>query len=449
MYLKTIITVSLLFPSVIYSLTIDNLKHRLLEYNHDLKIMQKRSEIGFETYKASKSQLYPTLGLNIAASTKSSQDESMSGSSASTPSSDQMPSLSSDLPAGSVQMPKDSWSADLSSSYVAFSRFSVSSNILSSKNSYEMQKIDYQLASDDKLGNLYLLLLEIQALKDMKTQLEDASKLISKIESQRRETARFQSKLEKIKFQTKKHELSYQSTRVSSALLLSREALKDLIFDFQDDEFNNLPKLKLEYQSPKFEELKDKFVLNSKKSKKFDLTIDTYQYHYNITSNWERFWIPNIALSSSYSRFGNFDNGDKNDGDFRASILFTFTLFDGFRSASRNAQAKHALEIAKYRKKSETRKNLLYLAKLHTDILNYQKEYQLKHSIANEYQEKINQLKVADSSGASTYFERSLLSLEYSHKMFDAYESLKKYQQSQISMAINLNELNKVKFHEI
>ncbi|MEK6625515.1 MAG: TolC family protein, partial [Bdellovibrionota bacterium] len=346
-----------------------------------------------------------------------------------------------------VVVERDSWSSDLSMSYVLFSRFNISANVNSAKNTLRASELSHNAAAIEKRAQLYQLLLEISALREMQGSLERASQVMGRVREQRQKSQHLYGKGEQLQLDTKYYELEYQKARLGGGLIMAREALKDLVPGLKSEALEKTPTIKINYELPTLEKIQDRYQRDNYEIENMNLTIDTYR-GYRESTSWERPWVPSVMLSSSYSKSGGFD-GDDPSNDYRASIIFSFNVFDGFQTAARRAQATLAHQMAVKRKESEVQKNMIYIAKLYTDSMTAKTEYALKNAIAEEKKYKLEQTKIIRNSGAGTDFEESLLRLEWVNAQLEAHQANKNYQQTILNLSIKANEFNKVSVKEV
>jgi outer membrane protein TolC len=426
---------------------LSDLRQRLLNDNIDLKIVRDRKGISEQRFNIAKAYDYPTLEFSTGATTSSNRDSNVSSSTPSTPSNDLGggPSTAS----ASYSTPADSWSADLTLKYVAFSKFNITSNKTSTKNQFLTDSISLEMQRNEKQAQLIQLLLETQALKKMRGNLNRAEKIVLSIKQRRKSSKFVYSKKYKIDLEKKYLKLLYQKEKLNSAIILAKEAYLDLLPKSKPDLFEKAPGIKINYPLQSLAELKTKFLRQNRNIKKMDLLIDTYEMHHKATT-WEDFYIPNIVLSSSLSKQGDFDGTQQNTkNDVSFSVLFSFNLFEGYAGLARRRQAFYAKELAKKRKLSETQKRILYLSKLYTDATVSEKKYQYQKSLVREKEQQLEQLVIVGKRGSSTNFEKTLIQLEITNAEYDAYEAKKKYHNATLSLALEMNELDKVEINEI
>lgn len=419
----------------------------MLNENPDIALVKDKLEFDKESLRAAKGPLYPSLSLNAGMTTGKDQGDTLSGYSSQAASGASglpgMQAASSAASGRSLQLERDSWTTDLSVNYVLFSKFNISANINSVKNGVEQSSIDLKIHHWEKKIQLYQLVMEISYLREMRSGLDRASAILSQVKQQQEHSKSLRSEQDTLHFQAKYYELVHNQAKLEGAINLAKEALKNLIPSLSESDFEKTPNIVILYPLSSLESIKQKYLKENLEIKKLDLTIDTYR-EYQSASSYEKPWIPSIIISSSYSRFGGFD-GREQDNDYRASILFTFNLFDGNQNLARRTQAIVAHSMARKKKESETQKNLLAITKFYMDAKAGDAEYKYKLSLAKEKKHKLDQLHIVKNSGAATDLEESMLNLDYALAMYDAFNAKKNYQQALTNIAIKSNEMEKIK----
>ncbi len=432
-----------------HGITLSEIEAQLQDKNADLKLSEYKLGFDREQVTGNKALNFPSLTLNAGLSTGKDQESTVSpySSSSSTGVGGGPDLAGSTTSSNAVVVERDSWSSDLSMSYVLFSRFNISANVNSAKNTLRASELSHNAAAIEKRAQLYQLLLEISALREMQGSLERASQVMGRVREQRQKSQHLYGKGEQLQLDTKYYELEYQKARLGGGLIMAREALKDLVPGLKSEALEKTPTIKINYELPTLEKIQDRYQRDNYEIENMNLTIDTYR-GYRESTSWERPWVPSVMLSSSYSKSGGFD-GDDPSNDYRASIIFSFNVFDGFQTAARRAQATLAHQMAVKRKESEVQKNMIYIAKLYTDSMTAKTEYALKNAIAEEKKYKLEQTKIIRNSGAGTDFEESLLRLEWVNAQLEAHQANKNYQQTILNLSIKANEFNKVSVKEV
>ncbi|MBI2519779.1 MAG: TolC family protein [Bdellovibrio sp.] len=432
-----------------YGITLKEIENQLLEQNADLKLNEYKLGFDREQLIGTKALHFPSLTLNAGVSTGKDQESTVNPySSAGSPGVSGGPAISGSTgTTQSVVVERDAWTSDISMSYVFFSRFNITANVNSAKNTLRASELTNNAAAIEKRSQLYQLLLEISALRDMQTSLDRAGQVMSRIREQRQRSHNLYGRGDQLQLDTKYYELEHQKARLSGGLIMAREALKDLVPGLKTEVLEKTPTIKISYDLPTLEKIQDSYERENYEIENMNLAIDTYRGYQESTS-WERPWVPSIMLTSSYSEQGDFKGGEPSD-DYRASILFSFNVFDGFQSKARRAQATLAHQMAIKRKESEVQKNMIYIAKLYTDAMTAKTEFALKNAIAEEKKHKLEQTKIIRNSGAGTELEESLMRLEWVNAQLEAHQANKNYQQSILNLAIKANQFNQVSVIEM
>ncbi|OFZ12981.1 MAG: hypothetical protein A2X86_09140 [Bdellovibrionales bacterium GWA2_49_15] len=430
-------------------ITLKQIEQQLLEQNADLKLSEYKLGFDREQVTGTKALYFPSLSINTGVSTGKDQESTVNPySSTSSPGVGGGPAIAGSTGTSqSVVVERDSWTSDLSLSYVLFSRFNIRANVNSAQNTLRASELSNTAAALEKRAQLYQLLLEISAMRDMQGSLDRASQVMGRMREQRQRSQSLYGRGDQLQLDTKYYELEHQKARLDGGLIMAREALKDLVPGLKPEDLEKTPAIKVHYELPPLAKVQDKYQRDNYEIENMNLAIDTYR-GYKESTSWERPWVPSIMLTSSYSESGGF-KGEEPSDDYRASVVFTFNVFDGFQSSARRAQASLAHQMAIKRKESEVQKNMIYIAKLYTDSMTSKTEYALKNAIAEEKKHKLEQTKIIRNSGAGTGLEESLLSLEWANAQLEAHQANKNYQQAILNLAIKANEFNKVSVKEV
>ena len=257
----------------------------------------------------------------------------------------------------------------------------------------------------------------------------------------------FGSKESRLKINIRFYEVNFQKTRIRNAILVATQALKDLIPSYEDSWFKSLPRIKVNYKVPKRNKAHETFIKESPKMELHNLSINSFKNTYNSTK-WEKPWIPSIGLSASYSKSGKYEGKSNVSDNWKAAVLLSFNLFDGFYSSSRRGQAGASLRMAHARKQTETSKHLVLLNKYYMDYETSLAEHLFKKAIVEEKNFKIDMAKKISRAGGSTSLEVSILLLDHAHAKFEAHKSFKQFQQAMLDISLLLNKFNEVKINE-
>lgn len=434
------------------AVTLDFLVKKLYDENLELKVASNKINYGEAQVTGARSGHFPTLSFNNAA-TKGKDFES---SASSVSNSSVAPSGLSSLTSGSSTSvgtsnsttENEAWTSELSLSVPIFSRFAVSSSLKTAKNNLRQDQLNYKDLKSEKRSQLIRLILEINALSDIKETLDSAKNIISKVKgrAQSSRTRSLYNKSELLKLDTRYYELIYQKTRVEEGLELAHKAMYDLVPKFKEEWFDELPRIAIDYQVPDEREFENLYLNKSNDWKKDTLQIESTSEIYKAT-RWERPWVPLVVLSGSYGYSADFKTTPK-DGDWRITLGVTFEFFDGFRSSARRGQALSSYLMTQHKREINKSKKLLMLKAESMNAKTSHAKYNFKMAIAKEKKHKVAQAKKLSRAGTTTSFEQSVLLLDYAMAKFEALDALKNYQSSILNIAKTLNEFEKVKINE-
>ena len=223
-------------------------------------------------------------------------------------------------------------------------------------------------------------------------------------------------------------------------------ALRTYIPSINKEKLSSLPKTRIEYPLPQKSKIEKKYFKQSRSYKLSEFSVKSAQGWKNV-ADWNRSWIPTVYWTAGYSQTGNYEN-QTNDNGFSTSLIFSFNLFDGFYTSARRQQSKIGVQAAKAKKASEAQKKILFLKHSLMQTRVKKAEFQVKLSKSRKKELRYKDIQRKVRQGVGSKLDLSAGALDFVKSKFEALESMKKYQQSMLDIAVELNEWNKVVIHE-
>ena len=426
---------------------LSDLKAMLLKNNTDISMAYDELGMAKNGLKSIKGALFPQLNLYGAASTGNNKNDTLNSYSSNSLEGDSNIS-GVDGDNSSIQnldIGNNSWAGEVNLNYIAFARFNISAGINGRENAVIKSKLSLKNMEESQLINLYSLILEINSLKKIIKHLKWARTVVGEAwkihnKSDDKDDAFF-------KLNHKYYELEYKYEQIMMAQSLSHETFFDLIPTAHRSLVYRLPNIIIEWGPCCLIHLKKNYLNKSRDIQKMNLDINTYKNYYQ-AMRWERPWIPSLAFSASYSKYGNF-KGEENKGDYRASAMLSFNLFDGLSSTGRRGQAFHAFQLAEKRKNSESRKRIIHITKLFKDLKRYKAKLLFEKSKVQMKGNKVRQLKIVKGSGASVSLELSLAQIDYAIALMESEQTIKNRQTTLLNLAQITGNFDQVKVYEM
>ena len=424
----------------------DELVSMLEMSNHDQKIAQLKNEFIQNNISMAKSLYYPRLTSSWVANEGKDPDviNTSQLNSAISSSSPGVPGVpASQAAAGAQQISTDGWSGDVSLSYPLFNRFLSKTSVDNSRLDYQKDLIQLHMTRESKKIQLSQLLLEIHSLKRIQKTLSQGLTLLKKNKINN-SLASTENRHKREEFEA---EMEFNLERANMGLETTYMALRDLIPELSEKDFDQLPEIEVSYKLEGLEKIKKYYQNDSKELQQYKITERSFSNSYWQTK-WERPYVPFVLLQGSYSQSAAFSQGGTSD-TWRVSLLVTFNLFDGFYTQTRRAQAYKAETIARLRTSSEIAKNSILLTKSYYDIKVAKAEYRYKTAGLAKKKHRLQMIEKLSNSGVGTDMERTGLLLEVSRMEWEALDAKKKEQQAILFIAQKTDNLNGVKFNEI
>lgn len=349
------------------------------------------------------------------------------------------------LPSSFVQ-DTSGWSIQLSSTYYLFTRFAVSNAIESTRMSAESSKIRMTSAELSKQSELLQNLLTWQWLDQLSGPIHDAEHLATLMKKHSTEKASLLFTEEDSTVQEERlAELEYNVAKVREGKALVEAVLRDLIPSLTVPEVKRVPKFAVDYLLPDLPEIAERYRAQS-----LDLQIDQNDLAIaegdQKTMEWNQSWVPNLLISGGVTRSSPSEGVPSNS--WSTQILASFNLFDGFYSSARKRQSGIAVAQANAKMDLNTSKTLILLQGLRSQALLAQSEHHLKAIKARREFLKLEDVKRKKDEGYATELECSLANLMYVKAQVGALDALKDYQSAGLSLAVRLNDWDRVKIYE-
>lgn len=424
---------------------LQNLIQKMEGSNRELKYSEFNLKNEFESLKVSESFQYPTLYLSAGSTRSKAIDYSSTVAS-------QGSSLTSSASSLGIQMPSTTYSTDgttttLGMSYYLFTRYAITQSISAAQTGIDSAQLNKEIQKFSKRSQLLQVLMEWQWLQSLISPLQTAMNLSEtvKIHSQKNSNLLY-TETERVDLSEKSTELKYNYIKAKELLRVAEAALFDLVPGAELSDFQTTPRYQIKYEIPPEEQLKELYATKSLKHRIQEndekIAFENYQY-----SKWNKPWVPTALVSASYYNFLPSSSSTSQDG-WSVGLLLNFTFFDGFYSSARNAQSELAWKLAKTKKEDMLSKHRVQLEFERSKALISKAEFDLKQIKAKRKKLQLEDVQDKLNKGFATRFEISAATLDYVKSQLEALDALKSYQASSLSIAIELNDWERVKIDE-
>lgn len=434
---------------------IDTMYKKMRAENHELRASGLNQEYTGVEVEAARSYLSPGLSMNLAfnegkeKSLNSSTANSLLGGSSAA--SGALSGVSYDNPSVSSSSGGNSkgYAGQLSATYVLFSGFIISENIRRANIGYEKAQLSDQSLFNQKRSQLLQALLEWQWIKSSERPIKEAQKVVGRVrENSNKKLAKLLfGEIDNAEVSEKQKNIKLYDVKVTQGLKFVEGLIDFLVPGTNFTDLQNKKIIRIQYDIPNEEFLLKKYRDSSLGAKLANLDIATAESMVHV-SRWQKPYIPTVALSLNASRTTSLGSSPGTYDDWSAALMFNFNLYDGGLSSSRRRQALIAKDFMERKKRWEEEKALLVVQHQLMEVKVNEAEYQQKMAVVKRKAIQLDDVKNKLKNGIATETELSGAKLELAKARIEGLETLKKYYSALLGIAVELNEIDKIKIVE-